>query len=118
MDAKKKMFHKFPWKLYILYEDSEPKGVVKGVDEVSSETSIQPGDKDGVVDDKELFDLLVHQRDSYRNSTLVLIWPRASQKRVGSSGIVLRHIHRTTKIYPLIEHNIDVTAKQPIDVKP
>ena len=68
VDGKRKVFQANLLKLYIPRDDSEPTGETDGVDAAASVAIIEPGDKDGAVDDKGLLDLLnVRQRESYKN---------------------------------------------------
>ena len=69
-----KTFYANLLKLYITRKGSKPTGGAHGVIMVAPVAIIEPADENGVVDDKELLDLLnVRQRETYKTSTLVRI---------------------------------------------
>ena len=68
VNGKKKVLHANLLKLYIPRDDSDQTGDTDEVDAAASVAIIEPGDEDGVVDDKRLLDLLnVRQRETYNN---------------------------------------------------
>ena len=87
-------------KLYIPRDDSELTGEADGVDAAASVAIIKPGDKDGVVDDEGLLDVLnVRQQKTCKTSTLVPIEPQCTSTTCGVSW-------KNFKIYSLSNQNV------------
>ena len=120
VDGKKKVFHANLLKLCISRDDSEPTGDAGGVDAAASVAIIEPGNEDRAVDDKGLLDLLnVCQRETYKN---VNVSPDLTPEQVNDVRSRLEDFQdiftEQPGCTPLVELKIDVTAKQPIRVKP